>query len=79
MNANQIEAILGSPPERDELVIQLFVRNGGQWAEIYREGDVYWIDLYGSGGVTPLRFRVDEVINALTRSVNELRKRLENT
>ena len=31
MSDKMIEAILASPPERDELVVQLFLKDGGQW------------------------------------------------
>lgn len=75
MTGMQIEAMLASPPERDELVVQLFTKDGGQWAEIYREHDVYWIDLY-KPGPTPLKFKLDELIDSLNRSSSELRDRL---
>lgn len=71
MNVMQIEAIIGSPPERDELVVQLFAKDGGQWAEAYREQGVYMVELYVAG--SPMRFRLDEMISALGRSLDELR------
>lgn len=77
MSESQIEAILGSPPERVEVVVQLFSRDGGQWGEVYREENDYWIDLYLSEA-SPLRFRVDAVIDALANSKKELRDRLES-
>ena len=75
MNGAQIEAMLASPPERDELVIQLFTKDGGQWAEIFRQQEAYWIELYGMGS-GPLRFKLEDMIDALTGSFGELRERL---
>jgi hypothetical protein len=63
----QIEAMLASPPERDQLVVQLFVKDGGQWGEIHRDRGVFLIDLFVSDG-PPIQFRVDDVIEALSRS-----------
>ena len=78
MIENQIEALLSSPPEREELVVQLFVKDGGQWGEIYRDKDIYWLDLYRSDSVT-LRMKVDDVLDSLNRSVKELKSRLEGS
>lgn len=72
----QIEAILASPPERDELVVQLFAKDGGQWGEVYRCEDSFWIDLYTSEP-TPLRFKLEAFLEALSRSKNALSQRLE--
>jgi len=76
MSEMQIEAMLASPPERDELVVQLFAKDGGQWGEIYRENSEYWIDLYCSGS-TPMRCKLDQMVQALARSQTELRDRLD--
>jgi len=72
-----VEAILASPPDREELVVQLFLRDGGQWGEIYRESGEYWIDIYGSEHEAPMRLTVNEMVDALTQSVKQLRQRLE--
>ena len=42
----KLEAILASPPERDGLVVQLFMVDGGQLAEIFRDKDKLVMDLY---------------------------------
>jgi len=76
MNETKIEALLASPPDRDELVVQLFVKDGGQWGEVYRDEGVYWVDLYVSAS-TPIRLKVDEIIQALSRSRKELSDRLD--
>lgn len=76
MDDLEIEAILASPPERDELVVQLFVKNGGQFAEIYREETDYWIELYLTE-TRILKFRVDVITSAITRSKQALIQRLE--
>jgi len=72
----QIEAMLASPPDRDELVVHLFAKDGGQWGEIYRDQNENWIDFYGSASA-PMRFRLDRLVQALTRSHAALRDRLE--
>ena len=79
MPEKYIEAMLASPPERDELVVQLFLRNGGQWGEIFRQADEYWIDIYRSEKEPPIRVTVSELVIALTDGVKELRQRLERT
>lgn len=75
MIESQIEMMLASPPERDELVVHLFAKDGGQLAEIYRDQGTYWIDVclsdYG-----PLTFKLDAMIYALTRSQMKLHERL---
>lgn len=76
MEDTRIEAMIASPPGRDELVVQLFAKPGGQWAEIYRDGGEYFIDLYTLGS-PPMRYNVDSLIQALSRSKTELKDRLE--
>lgn len=76
MSEMQIEAMLASPPERDEVVVQLFAKHGGQWGEVYRDNNDYWIDLYCSDS-SPLRFKVDALVTALSHAQKELRDRLE--
>ena len=57
MNDKMIEAIVASPPERDELVVQLFLKDGGQWGEIFREEGRWWIELYQRSDGQPWRTR----------------------
>lgn len=71
----KIEAFLASPPERDELVVQLFVEGGGQWGEVYRDTGNYWIDLYLSGSATT-RVQFNHFVEMITRSKRELEGRL---
>jgi len=77
MTESIIEAMIASPPERNELVVQLFAKSGGQWAEIFRIGNEYFIELFIEG-TNPLRFNLDSTIKALTRSKLELQERLES-
>ena len=70
----QIEAILASPPEHDELVVQLFIRNGGQWGEIVRNGDSYMIEIFAN---VSLRLDADELAISIRRAIDELKARLE--
>jgi hypothetical protein len=77
MTDTKIEGILASPPDREELVVQLFLREGGQWGEVFREGGEYWIDIYRSEHEPPVRLPVGEMVTALTKSVEQLRERLK--
>lgn len=77
MAERTIEAMLVSPPERNELVVHLFHVDGGQWGEVFRDGGRYWIELFSGSNQNMLRFPAQEMINALTNSVNQLRTRLE--
>jgi hypothetical protein len=70
-----IEAILASPPERDELVVQLFFRGGDQWGELYRDNGVYRLDVLSRQPATT--FNASELLTALARALDELRSRLE--
>lgn len=76
MVEDAIEAVLGAPEERDEVVVQLFVKDGGQWGEMYRDAGEYWIEIYGVGERS-LRVRCDTFLQSLTRYHAELRRRLE--
>jgi hypothetical protein len=57
---DQIEVFVGNPPEKEKMVAQLFVKNGGQWGEIDQENGPLEIEIYGPDGRV-LRFRVDEL------------------
>lgn len=71
-----IEVMLASPPERDELVAQLFHTNGGQWGEIYRENGTYKMEFFTPPG-EPLSLQCDECVDAIGRALSELRARLD--
>jgi hypothetical protein len=77
MKEKMIEVIVASPPEREELVVQLFRRDGGQWGEIYRQDGDWWIDLYQQADGQRWQLRLEEVIEVLSLSLSELRQRLE--
>ena len=71
-----LEAILASPPERDSLVVQLFVRDGGQWGEVFLEEGLFKIDLYpNSRGNNEWRLDLNEVLHVLQLAKDELLKR----
>ena len=78
MSEKTIEAMIASPPEREELVVQLFVKDGGQWGEIFREGGRWWMELYARPDGQPWRFDLEEARTAVDVSLQELRRRLEN-
>lgn len=75
MRNDIIEAMIASPPERDELVVQMFTVDGGQWGEIYRNGDEYWIDLFLTTSA-PLRFEVSSLTDSILRAKTALVERL---
>lgn len=71
-----LEAILASPPERDGLVVQLFVRDGAQWGEVFLEDRQFKIDLYpNSRGNNEWRLDLNEVLHVLQLAKDELIKR----
>ena len=78
MSEKTIEAMLASPPDRDELVVQLFKRDEYQWGEVFRQDGEYWIDLYLRGHAEPLRVTASEMVSALTDAAGALRQRLES-
>jgi hypothetical protein len=45
MDVKLIEAIVASPPDRNDLVVQLFSKDNGQWGEVYREVGVMVIEI----------------------------------
>jgi hypothetical protein len=63
---SKIEVMLASPPDRDELVAQLFATNEGQWGEVFRDEDQYVVEIYGSA--SPWKFTLDELIQALEKA-----------
>ncbi|WP_437200877.1 hypothetical protein [Planctomicrobium sp. SH664] len=72
-----IEIMIASPPERDELVAQIFVVDGGQWAEIYRENGVYMADIFVPGDQI-LQLKCEEVIYSMQKALGALKDRLED-
>jgi len=76
MSEAVIEAYIASPPERDELVVQLFVKDGDQFAEIYREENRYMIELYAATSQS-LVFDLSNMLRAIARSHAELKERVE--
>ena len=75
--ANTIEALLASPPDRDEPVVQLFYRDGGQWGELFRSDGTYWLEIYCAAQTAAVRVQADDLVNGLTEALRELRARLE--
>jgi hypothetical protein len=69
MSERTLEAIVASPPERDDLVVQLFIKDGGQWGEVFSEGDSYIIELYERNGIGVRRFRIQDLTGSDLREV----------
>jgi hypothetical protein len=79
MEDKTIDAIIGTPDEHDGFSVQLFVKDGAQWGDIYRENGVYVLELpYGPPGKIS-KFPVEEVLHVLESSLAELRSRNEGT
>jgi len=76
MSEKTIEAMIASPPERDELVVQLFEKDGGQWGEVFREAGRWWIELYPRQDGQPWRLDLEELRTVMDISLKELRSRL---
>lgn len=72
-----IEVILASPPERNELVAQLFHTGGGQWGELFRENGAYRLELY-AGSPRHIQLDCEECLAAIQAAIRELRTRLED-
>ena len=77
MKDKKIEVIIASPPERDDLVIQYFEIDGGQWAELFKEDSEYKIEFYQKENGEPWGFDFEEVIKCLELGKEELMKRIE--
>jgi hypothetical protein len=76
MSEKNIEAIIASPPEREELVVQLFVKNSGQWGEIFREQGSWRLELYGRADGQPWNLDLEEARHVMDLSLKELQTRL---
>ena len=77
MSEKTLEVMIASPPDRDEIVAQLFVKDGAQWGEIYREGGRWLLELYPTGDDEPWRLDAKEAHDVIALSLTELRSRLE--
>jgi hypothetical protein len=70
---NKLEAMIASPPERENVVVQYFCESAGQWAELYVRDGKPVLEVY-SGGQT-YTFDASEVIAKLKRGCEELAAR----
>jgi hypothetical protein len=71
-----LEAIVASPPEREHLVIQVFLKGGGQIAEIIYEGGRFTLELYPQASRDPWVLDLEELERVFSLSKQELLKRL---
>jgi hypothetical protein len=74
-----IEAILGSPPEHEGLTVQLFVKDGDEWGQIYQENGVYLLEVACGIPGNTAKLPIEEVIRVLGLSLAELRSRNEGS
>lgn len=68
-----VEAIVASPPDKNGLVVQLFSRGKGQWAEIDQEEGLLVIEVYAGPDGKALRFDLEEVERVITLAKERLR------
>jgi hypothetical protein len=77
MKTKTLEAIVASPSERDDLVVQLFVKDGGQWGEIIYDEKKLKLELYTQESGDPWILDLEEVENLFILAKEELHKRLD--
>jgi hypothetical protein len=76
MKEKTLEALIASPPERDDLVVQLFVKGQGQWGEmIYLKGKLI-LELFPREDGEPWQLDLDEVQYVIQKGKEELNLRL---
>ncbi len=69
----KIEAILASPPDRDDLVVQLFVTDGGQFAEIFNDKGRLTMELFISSK-SSIKVDCSQILRAIKIAEDELLK-----
>ena len=72
MNPKTLEAFIASPPERDDLVVQLFVKDQGQWGEMIFHNGKLIIELYPREDGEPWQLDLNEVQHVLQKGKKEL-------
>lgn len=77
MDVKTLEAFLSSPAEREALVVQLFLRDGGQWGEIFKDKGKYWLELYEQPQGQPWLLDFEEVLKILQLSIVKLKDHQE--
>ena len=78
MNTKTLEAIVASPPEREELVIQFFIKDADQWGELVRDNDRYVLEVYPSANGSPWKLDLAELQYVLQLGKEELSNRLKD-
>lgn len=68
---SKIEAILGSPPERERLEVHLFVEEG-QWGEVNAESEKLMLEIYPKRNDGVWILELHDVLAALQRSKAKL-------
>lgn len=77
MRTKTLEAVVASPPEKDDLVVQIFVKDGEQWGEIVYDKKGFKLELYAQASGDPWILDLDEVEEVFALAREELRKRLD--
>ncbi len=72
--SHKIEAIVASPPEKEKLVVQLFVKGGGQWAEIDQETGELEVEIYPNSIEKTMRFKLEELEKVIALAKERLRE-----
>jgi hypothetical protein len=76
MKVKTLEAMVASPPERDDLVVQLFVKGLGQWGEIIFDKGKFIIELYQKEDGEPWKLDLEEVQHVIQIGKEELKRRI---
>jgi len=76
MTNKTLEAIIASPPDREALVVQFFLKDGDQWAEMFfDEKGTLVMEIYPHVSGAPWVLNVNEVLHVINLSKEELSRR----
>jgi hypothetical protein len=67
-----IDAILGSPPDRDGLTVEFYHHNGDQFAELLRRVGRLILEVFSLPGSPAVSIDAQEFAEALSRAMTEL-------
>jgi hypothetical protein len=72
MSQKKLEAWLCSPPEREDMVVQLFFVEGAQWGEVREESQTLQLEIFASKSEKPMLFDLEELLNVLILAKEKL-------
>lgn len=71
---DDVEGILGAPDGSDGLVVELMVRDGDKWGEVFRKDGEYLIKIYAWDAIV---LDAENVAKRISQAVEALKTRLE--